>query len=103
MTDIRILAEVSADVAEAANWYDREGYLGLGDKFETTFYAWLEHLKDKGEIYRAVYSGFRRIYLKPFPYALYYRYHAELLVVSLVIHAARDPERVRALLQVRRP
>lgn len=27
MTEVRILAEVPGDVAEAASWYDREGYL----------------------------------------------------------------------------
>jgi hypothetical protein len=47
VTDVRILAEVSADVADAANWYDREGYPGLGDRFEATFYSWVGHLKDK--------------------------------------------------------
>jgi toxin ParE1/3/4 len=103
MTELRILAEVAADVADAANWYDQEGYVGLGNRFEWTFYSYLEHLQEKGQTYRTVYFGFRRIFLKPFPYALYYRYHADLLVVSLVIHAARDPERVRALLQQRRP
>ena len=103
MTDVRILAEVSADVADAANWYDQEGYVGLGDRFERTFYSYVEHLQEKGQIYRTVYSGFRRTFLIPFPYALYYRYHGDLLVVSLVIHAARDPERVRALLHQRRP
>lgn len=55
---IRILAEVSVDVADAANWYDRNGYLGLGDRFETTFYAYVDQLQDKGQIYRAVYSEF---------------------------------------------
>ena len=102
MTDVRILAEVSDDVADAPNWYDREGYVGLGERFERTFYSYVEHLQESGEIYRTVYSDFRRTFLRPFPYALYYRYHGALLVVSLVIHAARDPRRVRALLRERR-
>ena len=99
---VRILAEVSEDVANAANWYDQEGYVGLGERFERAFYSHVEHLQDSGEIYRTVYSEFRRIFLRPFPYALYYRYHGLLLVVSLVIHTARDPKRVRALLRERR-
>ena len=103
MTEVRILAEVSADVAEAANWYEQEGYLGLGDRFESTFYAYVVHLQEKGQIYRAVYCDFHRIFLRPFPYALYYRYHGELLIVSLVVHAARDPELARRLLRERRP
>ena len=54
MTDGRILAEVSDDVADAANWYDREGYVGLGERFERTFYSYVEHLQESGEIYRTV-------------------------------------------------
>lgn len=102
MRDFRILPEVAADIAEAANWYDREGHAGLGDRFTATFYSFVSHLQEKGEIYRVVYSDFRRILLKPFSYALYYRYHDDLLIISLVIHAARSPRRARALLRERR-
>ena len=101
MRDLRILAEVSTDVSEAATWYDEEGYAGLGDRFIATYYAYLSHLQRSGEIYRMVYSEFRRVLLRPFPYALYYRYHGDLVVISLVIHAARSPRRVRALLRQR--
>jgi len=36
---LRILPEVAEEVAEAAGWYDEEGYLGLGDRFIETFYS----------------------------------------------------------------
>ena len=101
MKDLRVLPEVSVDLSEAACWYDQEGYVGLGDRFVATFYSYVSHLRQSGEIYRMVYSEFRRVLLRPFPYALYYRYHAEVLVVSLVIHTARNPKRVRALLSER--
>ena len=39
MRDFRILPEVADDVAAAADWYDKEGHVGLGDRFLTTFYA----------------------------------------------------------------
>jgi plasmid stabilization system protein ParE len=103
MIFVRILPEVAADVAEAAKWYDRNGYVGLGDRFESAFYSSVQRLRETGEAHRTVYADFRRIFLRPFPYALYYRYHGGLLVVALVIHAARDPERVRRLLRGRRP
>ena len=101
MKAVRILPEVAADVAEAARWYDEEGYLGLGDRFVGTFYSGVAHLQEHGEIHRTVYSGFRRVLLRPFPYALYYRYHGEVMVISLVIHGARDPRLVRSLLRKR--
>jgi hypothetical protein len=51
---VRILAEVAADVAEAARWYDEEGHLGLGDRFVDTFYSCVEYLQEHGEIHRVV-------------------------------------------------
>jgi hypothetical protein len=102
MKDVRILEAVSVDIVEAANWYDEQGHPGLGDRFLETFYAYIPHLQNYGEIHRKVYSDFRRVLLKPFPYALYYRYFEGLLVVSLVIHAVRDPKLVRALLRERK-
>jgi hypothetical protein len=93
---------VTDDATEAADWYDKEGFAGLGDRLLKTFYASIAHLQKTGEIHRPVYSEFRRAFLKPFSYALYYRYHGELLIIALVIHVARDPERVRELLRARR-
>jgi hypothetical protein len=103
MKDLRILPDVSTDLANAANWYDKKGYDGLGDRFLATFYASLHGLRDRGEVHRIVYSDFRRILLKPFPFALYYRYFGDWIVVSLVIHAARDPSLVQRLLRERQP
>jgi len=102
MKDFRILPEVANEVAEAAQWYDNEGFLGLGDRFLEAFYASITHLLKTGEIHRPVYSDFRRVFLRPFSFALYYRYHGKLLIISLVIHVARDPERIRALLRARK-
>ena len=50
MRALRILPEVAADVAEAARWYDEEGYLGLGDRFVATFYSCVAYLQDHGEM-----------------------------------------------------
>lgn len=103
MRDFRILAEVAGDISEAAGCYDREGYEGLGDRFTATFYAYVDYLRQNGEIYRHVYSEYRRFLLRPFSYALYFRYHEEILVVVLVAHTARDPRRVRRVLRERGP
>ena len=92
MKDFRILPEVPQDLAEIADWYDVHGYPGLGDRFIDTFYSNIPHICEDGEAYRQVSSGFRRILLKPFPYFLFYRYHQDIVVVSLVIGAVRKPE-----------
>jgi len=33
MSELQIFPAVLHDVAEAARWYDEEGYFGLGDRF----------------------------------------------------------------------
>jgi len=101
MKDFRILPEVADDVAEAADWYDKEGFAGLGDRFLETFYASIGHLQKTREIHRCVYSDFRRVFLRPLSYGLYYSYDGRLLIIALVIHVARDPQRVQAILRAR--
>jgi len=101
MKDVRILPDVLEDIAEAAAWYDENGYPGLGDRFVEAFRSYLPHLRDHGEIHRFVYSEFRKILLKPFPYKLFYRLHEDEWIVTLVIHAARDPRETRARLKER--
>ena len=102
MKALRLLPHVLEDVAQAARWYDEEGHIGLGARFVSVFYSSLQHIQQDGQIYRVVYRGFRRVILNPFPYALYYRYYRQFVVITLVIHAARNPKRVKRLLRERR-
>jgi hypothetical protein len=51
MRDIRILPEVLEDMLEAANWYDKEGHVGLGDRFVATFYSYLPQLQEYGDVF----------------------------------------------------
>ncbi len=101
MNRLILLPGVFDDVAHAAQWYDEEGGQGLGDRFVACFYAYLPHIERQGEIHRKVYKDFRRVLLKPFPYALYHRCRSGQIVVSLVIHTAREPSFVRRLLKER--
>jgi hypothetical protein len=101
MNGLVLLPDVFDDVAHAAQWYDEEGCQGLGDRFVACFYAYLLQIERRGEIHRKVYKDFRRVLLKPFPYALYHRHHSRQIVVALVIHTARKPSFVRRLLRER--
>jgi hypothetical protein len=101
MNGLIFLPDVFDDVAHAAQWYDEEGGQGLGDRFVACFYAHLPQIERRPENHRKVYKEFRRILLKPFPYALYHRYYSGHVVVALVIHTARKPSLVRRLLRER--
>jgi hypothetical protein len=52
MTPLRLLPAVVEDTAQAARWYDEEGYLGLGDRFVAVFYACLPYIQQQGRIHR---------------------------------------------------
>ena len=101
MRDVRILSDILEDIHEAAAWYDEEGYVGLGDRFIATFQTYLPTIRDNGGIHRIGYHEFRKILLRPFPYTVFYRLHADTWIVTLVIHAARDPRHIRKLLRKR--
>jgi hypothetical protein len=72
MSSPRVLREVAGDVATAANWYDEHGYFGLGDRFESVFHAAVARLSYSGGVHAKAYGEFRRIWLRPFPYAVFY-------------------------------
>jgi hypothetical protein len=91
MSELQILPAVLHDAAEAARWYDEEGYFGLGDRFIGVFL-----------FLRLAYQRAWQVLPKPFPYALYFRYHHRWLIISLVIHTARRPGTTRQLLRNRK-
>ena len=101
MSGFRILPEVAEDIAEVANWYDEKGYPSLGERFIDTFFSYIPHIVESGEIHRLVYSDFRKILLQPFPYFLFYRYDGDLPVIVLVIGAMRKPSLIRRELRSR--
>lgn len=101
MREILILPPVLEDLEAAAAWYDNEGYAGLGERFLTSFYAALSQIQQDGERYRTVYQDFRKILIRPFPYSVFYRLHSETWIVTLVIHAARNPKLARTFLRKR--
>ena len=98
---VRLLPGLLDDVADAAEWYDREASIAVGDRFLETFYAYLPLIERSSEGYPIIYKDFRRVLLRPFPYSLYYRNHENWAVVSLIIHSARSPRLMKRLLRDR--
>jgi hypothetical protein len=66
MSGLIFLLEVFEDVAQAAQWYDKEGGPDLGHGFVACFYAYLPHNVSQGQVHRKVYQDFRTVLLKPF-------------------------------------
>jgi hypothetical protein len=102
MKEIQILPAVLQDIADAAAWYDEDGYSGLGDRFIATFYSYLRHIQENGDINRRAYLDFHKVLIRPFPYSVFYRLHKDAWIVTLVIHAARRPGLARRILRERK-
>ncbi|HEY1082345.1 MAG TPA: type II toxin-antitoxin system RelE/ParE family toxin [Prosthecobacter sp.] len=102
MRDLRILPEVLEDLAEAARWYERCGGRELGDRFVRAFEDSLPGILADADIHRPVYQEFKRILLKPFPYAVYFRRYQRGVVVTLVWHTARNPVKLKSRLEGRK-
>ena len=48
-------------------------------------------------------DDFRHFKVRRFPYTIYYEYTDDVVVVYAVFHGARDPERLRQALWLRKP
>jgi len=97
----RILRPVASDLVEAANRYDVDGYAGLGDRFEKEFYSAVDRLSYSSTSHPKIYGEYRRIWLRPFPYALYYRIDGVTPIVALLVYGGRDPRQIQRLLRLR--
>ena len=76
----------------AVGWYEQQRS-GLGTGFATACRSALALIQDRPQVFRLVHGNVRRVLLRRFPYAIFYRYReAELLVVA-VMHERRDPRR----------
>jgi plasmid stabilization system protein ParE len=91
---LRFLPEVDLDVWSGRTWYE-EKLAGLGEDFLRVFYACSDELTQNPLAYPKVHRDFRRLLLRRFPYAIYFRVEGETVVVLGVFHCARDPRRLR--------
>jgi len=99
--NIRLRPDLLDDASEAYGWYE-ERAMGLGDEFLRTFYAAIARIQRHPTLFGKVYSEFRRLYLRRFPYFLYYRIEHDTIVFILLFHCARHPRLMRRELRERR-
>ena len=98
--EIRFLPEVEEDVMSAYSWYE-EKVRGLGEEFLRAFYASSSLLSRNPLLYKKVYSDFRRILLRRFPYSVYFIIEGNKIIVFALFHCARDPQTIKRTLSNR--
>ncbi len=91
MWRLHVSAEAEVEIFEAAVRYERERE-GLGFPFEaqvnTVFARLLEHPFQ----FPVIEDGVRRALVRDFPYGVFFRMEADLIMVLAVLHLHRHPD-----------
>ena len=74
----------------AVEWYQKQRP-GLGAEFTAACRSALTLIQDRPLSFRLIYGELRRVLLRRFPYAIFYRYRESELLVVAVMHERRDP------------
>jgi len=94
VAELVLSEEAEQDIAEAAAWYERQRQ-GLGEDFMTRVDACFNALCRTPEMHQLVKRNFRRGLVRRFPYAVFYEYTDEKVIVYGVLHTSQDPKKWR--------
>ncbi|WP_169977700.1 type II toxin-antitoxin system RelE/ParE family toxin [Tautonia rosea] len=75
---------------EAAHWYDARRP-GLGARFTAAVQDVLDSASENPDRHPRVFDEVHEALVHGFPYCVYYRNEADLVLVLAVFHTARDP------------
>jgi plasmid stabilization system protein ParE len=92
VTQWLIRPAAAADVEEAYRWYEQQR-VGLGEEFLAAVDAKLRDIAAHPSAYAVIHRGVRRALLRRFPYAVFYRFHGDSVIVVACMHGRRDPKR----------
>ena len=88
---VRFLPEALEDLLETQRWYaSREAH--LGQAFAEAIATAVERIAQDPATFPCVHGPVRRLVVRRFPYAVYFREVGDELVV-LAIHGRQDPRR----------
>src|SRR5579871_2462789 len=93
-SELVLAREAELDIAEAYVWYEGRR-AGLGEEFLSSLEACLEGIRRWPQTYPLVHETWRRALTRRFPYAVFYEWTSEIVVVYAVFHSARDPQKWR--------
>jgi len=91
---IVLTARADAEIDEACDWYEA-CEPGLEEEFLRFLGKAFDVVAEHPEFRPVRFGSIRRIILKKFPYAVYYRHDGEMILVESVFHEARDPSRLK--------
>ncbi len=87
---LQFTAATRADIADAYDWYE-EQRTGLGEEFRSELNVAFTLLSEFSEAGPTVHLNVRRLLLRRFPYAVYFRVVGAVIEVRGCLHLHRDP------------
>ena len=95
---IKILSSAMTDLAEARDFYEKQGE-GLGDYFFDSLFSDIDSLVLYAGIHPK-YFGYHRMLSKRFPYAIYYKIEeGSVVIVWRVLDLRIGPEKIKGSLE----
>jgi toxin ParE1/3/4 len=88
-----IRPRAETDLREARDWYESHR-VALGAEFITEFETALRALLRDPERHTVYYRRFRRVFVRRFPYKVFYRLEGDRLIVFRILHVRRDHSRL---------
>lgn len=90
---VRPTSAACADLVAAHDWYEQRSP-GLGKDFVRRVDAAFAGIADHPELFPPVHRGLRRVLVRRFPYAIFYRIDAQTVRVIAVLHTAMNFHRL---------
>ncbi len=92
---VRPTSAACADLIAAHDWYEQRSP-GLGKDFVRMVDAAFTGIAQNPELLPPLHRGLRRVLLRRFPYAVFYRIDPDAVRVIAVLHTAMDLRRLEA-------
>ena len=84
--------QAETESLEARDWYEAR-HAGLGHEFAKDVDRAIGMISDSPGVFARVHGDVRRMMLKRFPYAIYFRAVRDEILILAVMHGRRHPRR----------
>jgi hypothetical protein len=78
------------ELRDAIQWYDGQRS-GLGQELGAEVDDCIERIRANPQLYARVKKDYRRAIVHRFPFAVYFEFTADTVIVYSVFHSSRDP------------